>query len=78
MGALIDRVRVETSERILVGLRMEPSSSPRARAAVRGWLWFVDGVVLDWFEHRDLLREEVSRLLLGTLAGALEAATPEV
>ena len=78
VGALIDRVRDETSERILLGLGLEPSSSPQARAAVTGWLWFVDGVVLDWFEHRDLPREEIARLLLETLAGALKAARPEV
>ena len=78
VGALIDRVRDETSERILLGLGLEPSSSPQARAAVTGWLWFVDGVVLDWFEHHDLPREEIARLLLETLAGALKAARPEV
>ncbi len=71
-------LRDETSERILLGLGLEPSLSPQARAAVTGWLWFVDGVVLDWFEHRDLPREEIARLLLETLAGALKAARPEV
>jgi hypothetical protein len=34
----------------------------------------MDGVLLDWIEHRDLGREEVRDLLLGTLGGALAAA----
>jgi hypothetical protein len=40
----------------------------------RAWLWFMDGAILDWFEHRDLTREELCELLLGSLAAALSAA----
>ena len=71
VGALIDDVRDRTSARILEGIG---ATTPQARAAVRAWLWFMDGAILDWFEHRDLDREELSGLLLGTLAGALSAA----
>jgi AcrR family transcriptional regulator len=70
---LIDEVRDTTSERILVGLF--PDGAPAtARAAVKGWLWYMDGVLLDWIEHRDLGRTEIRDLLLGTLGGALGAA----
>jgi AcrR family transcriptional regulator len=69
---LVERVRDETAARILAGLAPEPS--PALRAAVRGWLWFMDGVVLDWLDHRDLERSQVHGLLLGTLLGAVEAA----
>ena len=70
---LVERVRDETSERILAGISQgEPS--PALRAAVRGWLWFMDGVVLDWIEHRDLERARLHGLLLGTLLGAVTAA----
>jgi AcrR family transcriptional regulator len=72
VGALITGVRDRTSSRILEGLAQ--ADNPKARAAVRAWLWFMDGAILDWFEHRDLDREELSGLLLGTLAGALSAA----
>jgi hypothetical protein len=41
---------------------------------VRGWFWFMDGVCLDWLERRDLDRNGVRDLLLGTLGGALVAA----
>jgi hypothetical protein len=47
---------------------------PQARVAVRGWLWFMDGACLDWIEHRDLSRDELRGLLLGTLVGALMAS----
>jgi AcrR family transcriptional regulator len=69
---MVDRVRDETAERILAGLPNE--RTPELRAAVRGWLWFMDGVVLDWIEHRDLDRQRILGLLLGTLLGAVTAS----
>jgi AcrR family transcriptional regulator len=69
---LVDGVRTMTAERILAGL--DASANPRARIAVRGWLWFMDGACLDWIANRDLSRAEVHGLLLGTFAGALVAA----
>jgi AcrR family transcriptional regulator len=71
--ALIDDVRDSTSARILEGL-YGANPPPKARAAVRGWLWYMDGVLLDWIDHRDLAREEIGDLLLGSLGGALAAA----
>ena len=41
---------------------------------MRGWLWFMDGVVLDWIEHRDIERPRLHGLLLGTLLGAVTAS----
>ena len=74
VGALIDEVRGRTSARILAGLGAEADPPPRVRAAARAWLWFMDGAILDWFEHRDLTRAELRDFLLGSLAGALTAA----
>ena len=70
---LVGEVRERTARRILAELG-QAGEQPAARAAVRAWLWFCDGVCLDWIEHRDLRRDEVHGLLLGTLAGALAAA----
>jgi len=70
---LIEDVRDSTSERILAGL-FPDQPPPKARAAVTGWLWYMDGVLLDWIEHRDLERHEVRDLLLGSLGGMLAAA----
>ena len=69
---LVERVRDETAERILAGLPNE--RTPELRAAVRGWLWFMDGAVLDWIEHRDVERRRLHGLLLGTLLGAVTAS----
>lgn len=70
---LVEEVRTKTAVRILEGLYPD-GPPPKARAAVHGWLWFMDGACLNWIQHRDLSREEVRDLLLGTLLGALAAA----
>jgi AcrR family transcriptional regulator len=70
---LVDEVRTRTAERILAGLF--PDGAPaQARIAVNGWLWFMDGACLNWIEHRDLPREGLRDVLLGTLLGSLTAA----
>jgi AcrR family transcriptional regulator len=70
---LIEEVRQATAERILAGLYPD-GPPPKARIAVGGWLWFMDGACLNWIEHRDVEREELRDLLLGVLMGALIAA----
>lgn len=70
---LVDEVRRRTAERILEAL-YPTGPTPKARTAVRGWLWFMDGACLDWIEHRDLGRDELRDLLLGVLMGSLVAA----
>jgi len=71
---LVDRVRDETGALIVRALWRADGAPPRLRAAVRGWLWFVDGACLDWLEHGGLDRVALRELLAGTLAGAIEAA----
>jgi AcrR family transcriptional regulator len=71
---LVERVRDETAERILAGIAGGGDPPPALRAAVRGWLWFMDGAVLDWLEHRDIDRERLHALVLETLLGAVNAA----
>ena len=70
---LIEAVRRATAERILAGLYPD-EAPPKARTAVSGWLWFMDGACLNWIEHRDIERGELRDLLLGVLMGALIAA----
>jgi len=70
---LVEEVRRATAQRILDGLY--PDGAPaKARTAVSGWLWFMDGACLNWIEHRDIEREELRDLLLGVLMGSLIAA----
>ena len=70
---LIEDIRTRTAIRILEGLYPD-GAPPKARAAVHGWLWFMDGAILNWLENRDLSRDELRDLFLGTLMGALMAA----
>jgi AcrR family transcriptional regulator len=70
---LVERVRDETADRILAGLAPQ-GAAPPLRAAVRGWLWFMDGAVMDWLEHRDMDRARVHGLLLGALLGCVTAS----
>jgi AcrR family transcriptional regulator len=74
IGGLIGDVRERTAQRVLSELSPDTEPPPAARAAVHGWLWFMDGAIVDWLEHRDLERAELCGLLLGTLVGALTAA----
>ena len=75
VGALIGEVRNRTSTRILEGLGA--GDSPGPRTVVRAWLWFLDGAILDWLEHRDLTRAELGGVLLAALAGALSSTGAE-
>jgi AcrR family transcriptional regulator len=77
VGALIEEVRDRTSARILAEVGAGEPPPPKLRAAARAWLWFLDGAILDWLEHRDLERGELRDLLLGSLAGAMTAAGGE-
>jgi AcrR family transcriptional regulator len=72
--ALLERVREETAARIIDGIRGGRPAGPALRTAVHGWLWFMDGVCLDWVAHGDLPRQRVHGLLLGTLLGAVTAS----
>jgi AcrR family transcriptional regulator len=66
---LMDMVRAATAERILAGL--PGATTPERRVAVNAWLWFMDGAIVDWLEHRDLDRAALRALLLRALEGAL-------
>lgn len=70
---IVADVRLTTAARILSGLGPD-GARPATRAAVHGWLGFLDGAILDWIAHDDLSREELHSLLLGAFAGALVAS----
>ena len=74
---LVVGVREATRDRLLAAIA-PGGSSTAIRTAVEGWLWFMDGACVDWLSHRDLSREELRNLLLGTLLGTLTAAGAEL
>jgi AcrR family transcriptional regulator len=67
------QVRADTAGLILGGLGAH-GERPASRAAVFGWLAFLDAAILDWIEHGDMTRQELHGMLLGAFAGALAAA----
>jgi AcrR family transcriptional regulator len=72
--SIVDGIRDATSTRILDGIDAGDPPPPKLRAAVRSWLWLMDGAILDWLDHRDLSRQELRDLVLGSLGGAIVAA----
>ncbi|MFB7716717.1 TetR/AcrR family transcriptional regulator [Nocardia sp. NPDC056100] len=57
-------------DRLVDGLMQELSggaTTALARSAVIGWLAFVEGVVTDWLQHRELSRVQVRELLVANL-----------
>lgn len=69
----MSQVRTDTANLILGGLGPD-GGRPATRAAVFGWLAFLDAAILDWIEHGDMTRQELHGMLLGTFAGALMAS----
>jgi AcrR family transcriptional regulator len=47
---------------------------PALRAALEGWMSFLEGVSLDWLARRDLDRGAVRALIVHALGGAIAAA----
>jgi AcrR family transcriptional regulator len=70
---IVERVREQTAARILAGIAPQ-GAEPPLRAAVHGWMWFMDGAILDWLQHGDIERPRLHGLLLGTLLGAVTAS----
>lgn len=70
---IMAEVRDATAERILSGLGPD-GTRPATRAAVHGWLGFLDGAIGDWIARDDLTRDELHALLLGAFTGALVAS----
>jgi hypothetical protein len=71
--ATMAQVREETAAQILSGLGAD-GQRPATRAAVFGWLAFLDAAILDWIAHGDMTRQELHGMLLGSFAGSLMAA----
>jgi AcrR family transcriptional regulator len=70
---IVAEVHETTASRIITGLGTD-GERPATRAAVHGWLGFLDAAILDWIAHGDLSREELHGMLLGAFAGALIAS----
>jgi AcrR family transcriptional regulator len=56
------------------GAPVSVERTPELEAAVQGWIFFVEGVVLNWMGREDLDRKSLRLLLRSALGGAVLAA----
>jgi AcrR family transcriptional regulator len=71
---LVTRVREDTA--VLIARQAVQADPPRALVtAALGWLWFMDGVCLDWLKRRHMTRAQVRDMLLAVLFGSVMAAS---
>ncbi len=72
--AIRDHDRGEFLRLITEAVAHRDAPPPALRAALEGWLSFVEGASLDWLAHRDLDLVQQRELLVAALAGCLHAA----
>jgi AcrR family transcriptional regulator len=79
ISAELDAGREAFLEMMLDGVRrwdgapVSTERTPQLEAALQGWLFFVEGVVLRWLEHGGFDRSQLRGLLREGLLGALQA-----
>jgi len=76
VAGILEDVRRAMAARLLADVPGAGAGDPppALRAAIRGWLGFVEAASLDWLDHGGLARGELRDLLVATLTGALGAA----
>ena len=72
--SLIEDVRERTVERLVEGVS-DGGSTSVLRLSLRQWLWGMDGAILDWLDRREVEREQLRDLLLGTFVAAAGVAS---
>jgi AcrR family transcriptional regulator len=73
-GDVVEGFRTRTLEQIVRRVAGNRKPRPALRAALQGWLGYVDAVLLDWVDKRDLSRDHVRDLIVAAFGGALLAA----
>jgi hypothetical protein len=71
---LIEGFRQRTMDIVLTQLTGTRKPRPVLRAAIRGWLGYMDAVILDWAQTKDIPREKLRDLLVAAFAATLAAA----
>jgi AcrR family transcriptional regulator len=72
--AVVEEERSRQLALVADGLAPGEEPAPALRAALEGWMSFLEGVSLDWLANRDLERDDVRALIVRALAGAIAAA----
>ncbi|MFC9962733.1 TetR/AcrR family transcriptional regulator [Nocardia ignorata] len=68
-----DRHRTQLTEALLIEVTGS-DSSPVLRAAISGFVSFIEGLVLHWSRTREISREQVKDLVVGNMFGTILAA----
>lgn len=71
---LVDGFRQRTMDLVIAGVAGERPPRPALRAAMNGWLGYMDAAILDWTRHQDLPRDTVRDLLISAFGASLLAA----
>jgi AcrR family transcriptional regulator len=71
---MVEGFRAQTMEMVLVRLSGRRKPRPALRAAIAGWLGYMDATIIDWTQHRDLPREKLRDLLIAAFGATLLAA----
>lgn len=68
-----DRHRIQLTDALVVEVT-DSDSSPVLRAAISGFVAYIEGLVLHWTRTRDITRDQVKDLVVGTMFGTILAA----
>ncbi len=71
---LIEGFRRSTMELVLAQLTGNQRPRPLLRAAITGWLGYMDAVLLDWAQTKDIPRDKLRDLLINAFAATLAIA----
>lgn len=71
---MVEGFRAQTMEMVLVRLSGRRTPRPALRAAISGWLGYMDATIIDWTQHGDLPREKLRDLLIAAFGATLLAA----
>ena len=73
VAAIIDETRATILRRLVEGLGSD-TVAPPLRSALRGWLGYVEAVILDWVEFRDVPREQLVSNMIEVMAVVLASS----
>jgi AcrR family transcriptional regulator len=71
---IVEGFRARTMQMVLTRLSGRRKPRPALRAAIAGWLGYMDAAIIDWTEHGDLPREKLRDLLVAAFGAALLGA----
>jgi AcrR family transcriptional regulator len=71
---IVEGFRARSMQMVLARLSGRRKPRPALRAAIAGWLGYMDAAIIDWAQHADLPREKLRDLLVAVFGATLLAA----